>query len=271
VNYLLNRRGLGRISCQLIASHSTTGIRVHRNDRTAPEGGIVFRWGTTSNVRNAEKIVNKPDAIHLGSAKAAFRAKLQAAELCPKTWFTREGITFPCIVRPAVHSQGRNLFVCRTENELISAINLCGTGWYATTLVDKSSEYRVYVAQGRVIGVGRKRPANENSIAWNMAQGGSCKNVRFDEWPLRVVKCGLEALKISGLDFAGVDVIVDREEKAYVLEINSAPTLANYRAQGFAKVFDYMVEHGVEAIPLVERLGGWRKFIHPALSQEAWR
>jgi glutathione synthase/RimK-type ligase-like ATP-grasp enzyme len=270
VKYLLNRRGMGRVSCQLIAQHSATGLQIYRNDRpTPPSAEMVIRWGTTTPAY-ADSEVNKPAAISLGAAKAAFRAKLQGERLCPETWFTKDEVKFPAVVRPATHSRGRDLFVVNNERELITSINACGMGWYATAFVQKSAEYRVYAAQGRAIGVGRKYPANEQSVAWNMAQGGCCKNVRFDEWPLLVVKSGLAALELSGLDFAGVDVIIDREEKPYVLEINSAPTLANYRAQAFAKVFDYMVEHGTEPLPLVERRGGYRKFIHPAIFSEAW-
>jgi glutathione synthase/RimK-type ligase-like ATP-grasp enzyme len=270
VIYILNRRGLGRISCSLIAQHSTTGIQVHRNDRTLPPAEMVFRWGTTSSVRNADTEINSSAAIHLGSAKAAFRAKLAGEDLCPKTWFTPDEVTFPCIVRPAVHSQGRNLFVCRTAEELRRATRECGTGWYASELIEKKAEFRIYLAQGRVIGVGEKHPANESAIAWNMAQGGTCKNVRWDLWPLKVVRISLDAFRLSGLDFGAVDIITDRQNKPYVLEINSAPTLANYRGQGFAKVFDYIVENGKATIPLVDQLGGYLKFIHPAVCSEAW-
>lgn len=269
MNYLLRRKGSGLESCRLIAQYSATGIQIKNNSQRLPVADFVIRWGCTS-AAPGENNINNPTAIHLGASKRVFRAKLSEAGLSHETWSDENDVQFPAIVRPAVHSQGRNLHVVRNQDELALAISSCGLGWYAAKLIDKVAEYRVYAAQGRAIGVGRKYPANEQSVAWNMSAGGSCKNVRFDEWPLIVVKSGLAALKLSGLDFAGVDVIVDREEKPYVLEINSAPTLANYRAPSFAKVFDYMVEHGTEPIALVERRGGWKKFIHPAVFSEAW-
>jgi len=268
MNFLLNRRGLGKVSCSLIASHSTKGLKVIRNDGRIPAADYVFKWGTTTTVREAGTVVNSSEAIHEASNKTGFRRKL--GELAPKTWFVAAEVRFPAIVRPAAHSQGRNLYVVRNPEELLRAVEACGAGWYASELIDKTAEYRIYAAQGRAIGVGRKMPRDEQTIAWNMAQGGTCKNVRWDEWPLRVVKASLEAFKLTGLDFGAVDVIVDREEKPYILEVNSAPTLANHRAQTFAKTFDYIVEHGKEPLPLVDRRGGYKKFIHPAVCGEAW-
>jgi hypothetical protein len=74
---------------------------------------------------------------------------------------------------------------------------------------------------------------------------------------------------LSGLDFGGVDVMVDRAGNCYVLEINSAPSQTSpYRQECTAKAFDYVVLNGKDNIPVVEQRGGWKKFAHPALSDE---
>jgi glutathione synthase/RimK-type ligase-like ATP-grasp enzyme len=115
--------------------------------------------------------------------------------------------------------------------------------------------------------VANKTPADPTAIAWNVAQGGQFDNVRWSAWPLRVVKMAIESTLLSGLDFGGVDVMVDANNSCYVLEINSAPSLTSpYRQECVAKVFDYMVrEESYATIPLPNRLGGYTKFIHPAL------
>ena len=80
----------------------------------------------------------------------------------------------------------------------------------------------------------------------------------------------IEAFKLSGLDFGGVDVMVDGEGNVSILEINSAPSLTSpYRQSCMAKAFDYIVEHGKEEIPLIEGRGGYLKFIHPAITSKA--
>ena len=65
-------------------------------------------------------------------------------------------------------------------------------------------------------------------------------------------------------------MMVDAEGEAYVLEINSAPSQTSpYRQEATAKAFDYIVNYGKDALPVTEDKGGWRKFIHPAISNEA--
>lgn len=269
-SYLLRRRRLGKTSCEKIAEFSTSGIGVYRNDAVLPtEADWVFRWGCTSNVPT-RNVVNTTAAIHLVSDKVGFRKILDAEELCPKTWTTLEQVELPCIVRPQFHHGGYQLFVCRTEAELAAAVVACGDGWYASRIINKVAEYRVYVAQGRVPCVARKYPKDEASIAWNVSQGGRYENVRWNEWPLRVVKASCDAMRPSGLDFGGVDVMVDAEGGCFVLEINSAPSLfSEYRQRCLAKVFDGIVEHGKEMIPMIAATGGYRKFVHPAVCAEA--
>lgn len=271
MNYLLRRRGLGRTSARTISELSKTGIQVFRNDKRLPEADIVFRWGCTSNVQ-AKTIVNQAKAIHLASDKTAYRRLLQPKELCPATWFSpnEAGIQYPVVVRPQHHHQGRNLFVCNDRAELDRAWARCGPGGYISELINKVAEYRVFVVSGRVACVASKTPGNPNDVAWNVFQGGKFDNVNWGAWPLRVVRVAVEGFALSGLDFGGVDIMVDAEGEAYILEVNSAPSLTSpYRQSCMAKAFDYIVQNGKALIPLVDEKGGYRKFIHPAVDPTA--
>lgn len=262
---------MGNTSARMISEKSQTGIRVWRSDRNQVinRGDIVFRWGCTSNVGNGATIINSSEAIHQVNDKSGFRKVLNEKGLCPKTWFVERDVKFPCVVRPQTHHQGRNLFVCKTPLELQHAIRRCRTGWYASELIDKEAEFRVFVVSGRCVAVARKFPNDENGVAWNVAQGGRFENVRFGDWPLKAVRVAIEAFNESLLDISGVDVITKGNE-AYILEINSAPSLtSDYRQSCMAKAFDYITLHGKERIKLVNQRGDWKKFVHPAISNEA--
>jgi len=269
--YLIRRRKLGRGSCRGIKTFSRTGIGVFRNDKAnIPPAELVFRWGCTSDLPGNPKVINKAEAIHLVSDKLEFRKRLNEADLCPDTYFTKEEVCFPAVVRPRVHAQGRKLWVANNYFDLEQAIMRCPNGWYASQLINKTAEYRVFVAQGRAVWVAKKTPGNPDQVAWNVAQGGRFDNVRWDEWPLKAVRVSIEAFKLSGLDFGGVDVMVDAEGECYVLEINAAPSQTSpYRQECVAKAFDYIVRNGKQEIPMVDAKGGYKKFIHPAVSAEA--
>lgn len=278
---IYRRRKLGRTSCREIKKSMTSpNVIISRSDRPfpAPEGhALAIRWGCTGTIP-IRNVLNTAEAIHEVNNKIVFRRKLEAAELCPKTWFDyspENRFVFPLIVRSAKHAQGRNLVVVNNQEELETACKkfLRGPtrGFYISEIIDKVAEYRVFVVQGRAVCVAKKTPSNPEDIAWNVAQGGRFDNVLWGDWPLKAVRIAIEGFLLSSLDFGGVDVMVDANGQCYILEINSAPSLTSeYRQQCFAKAFDYIIENGKERIPLIGRRGGYRKFIHPAITNTAY-
>lgn len=277
---ILRRRKLGRTSCKEISRLSSTGIITVRNDKPIPVGhDLVFRWGTASNLPHNVTVVNDAKAIHWVADKATSRKLMADEGLSPKTWLDIQDFNEdihnhnwngPLIVRPNVHAQGKNVHFCETYRTLDQVTEQYGEGcYYISEFIDKVAEYRVFVVSGRVACVARKTPADEKAIAWNVAQGGRFDNVRWSEWPLEAIRVAVAAFNMSGLDFGGVDVMVDREGKAYVLEINSAPSLTSpYRQECMAKCFDYIVENGKEYIQAVG-YDNWKECVHPAVSDKA--
>ena len=273
---ILRRRRLGRTSCREISANMRTPSIVVRNWRDVPPDAVdlTVRWGCTSNAPS-RNVLNTAVSIHQVSDKAAFRMHLQqyGNSLVPRTWVQLAEIpdgAYPVVVRPRNHSRGRNLYVCNDAFEVRTACNRHNWDCYIAELIDKVSEYRVFVAQGRAVWVAEKTPGNPDDVAWNVARGGRFDNVRWDNWPLQAVRKAIEAFNLSELDFGGVDVMVDDEGISYVIEINSAPSLTSpYRQESVAKVFDYIVRNGKERIPLSEKHGGYRKFIHPAICERA--
>ncbi len=265
MNFILRRRGLGATSCSAIKALSTTGIEAVRNDGAIPEGDLVFRWGCTSNVK-AKTIINQAKAIHVVSDKRGFRMLLDPKGLCPKTWVVLDEVSFPCVVRPQVHHQGRHLYVCHNRPELLKAWRTVGGNGYISEFIDKTAEYRVFVVNGRVPCVASKAPNKDGGVAWNVSQGGKFENVRWGDWPLMAIEVAIKAFKLSGLDFGGVDVMVDKAGKAYVLEINSACSLTSpYRQSCFTRCFDWIVQNGHEWMEPDPKMMGYGRFIHPCM------
>jgi len=281
MNVVLRRRKLGLGSCNGIKQFSKEGITWVRNDRPIPQAEYTFRWGCTSNIPNNTIVVNEAKAIHYVADKRQFRIDTAAKNLAPRSWGSyaefidqHDGarqLQQSVVVRRATHHQGRFLNLCSTVEELVIACRQYGEGnYYISEYIPKVAEFRVFIVQGRVVWVAQKTPANPDAVAWNVAQGGRFDNVRFDQWPLRAIRVAREAFLLSGLDFGGVDVMVDADNKPYVLEINSAPSQTSpYRQECTAKAFDYIVKHGKAPINIIQERGGYTKFIHPAISDQA--
>lgn len=275
--YILRRRKLGRTSCKEIAATSEQGIKVLRNDEALPAADVVFRWGTTSNIpkKDGQLIVNSAASIHWCAGKKSGRLEMQAAGVpVPESWDARDflrkrqlvGQGGEFVLRRPTHAQGKDLWHGDAAHieRMIQQHNV--QDGYVARKIDKVAEYRVYVIQGRVVCVAKKTPGNPNDVAWNVARGGSFDNVKWDAWPMTAIAAAIPAALLSGTDFCGVDVMVDADNKAYVLEVNSAPSLTSpYRQQCHRKAFDYIVARkSVEKIP-VERFKKWRDVVHPAI------
>jgi len=116
----LRRRRLGRTSVRgMIQAMSTPAQEVRSwtdSLHDLRQDDLIVRWGCTATI-NSNKVLNTARAIHQVNGKAGFRMHLMehAPDLIPFTWTT----SLPtveyydnCIVRPATHCRGRDVFDC---------------------------------------------------------------------------------------------------------------------------------------------------------------
>lgn len=294
-HFFLRRKGYGFTSCAgiaaaMIAADPDMDIDVVRADQGIPTtDGFVIRWGTTSNVPGVEKtIVNPALGIHRVYNKGDFRMLCAEEEIAPRSWRTYSDFVnfylpacddpeipelipnmFPwMVVRKNFHKQGKNLHLCKSLIELEAACQKYDD-YYISAYVPKVSEYRALVMQGRILYIYEKKPGNPGDVAWNHSNGGSITNVKWGSWPIDVAMVATRAFKLSGLDFAAIDVMVDINGKAYVLEANTAPeTTGPYNQSCFAKGLNWMINNGKAKMPVVHDRG-WKGYIHPAMTTAA--
>ena len=240
---------------------------------------LLVRWGcTTGTGVPLDKQVNPSDAIHQVGDKAGFRKHCMEndPDIVPFSVFNDTPIPDnigKMVLRPPVHSQGKKLWLTDGPTELKHAVIQNGLqgGWYASEFIDKAAEFRVYVGSGRVITVAEKTPENPNAVAWNVAQGGRFDVVKWGDWNFNVLNCAIRAYNLTKLDFAGVDIMVDKNGRAYLIEINSAPSLpllsdnsVSYRQECMGKYFLHLLENGKDRLELGDT-NNWRGYIHPAI------
>lgn len=292
---IVRRRRLGHSSTvalsKLLEAEGISSV-IWRNDRSFPaewvqrgdEDLTVIRWGCTATVpttlSTSNPYINQASGIHKVNDKLSFLRVLEAAGLprglLPVVYLgTTSGEPQlqedqHWVVRPPTHSQGRNLRVLDTST--LTTMMHSGTfQGYARPLVQKKSEYRVYVLNGRVVNVAQKTPDNPADIAWNVARGGRFDNVRWGGWPINVVDLACSVAPHTGLHLTGIDIMVDHDDKAWFIEANSAPSLpfnsdgsCTYRQQCIAKGLAYTMRDNPE--PFTYQEGDtWRDYVHPAI------
>lgn len=278
MNIFLRRRKLGRTSTREVGKHA--GIIPFRNDKPLPESiNYLFRWGCTSPCE-AKHTVNKAEAINIANNKRTSRMLLQEVlwkgkHIVPESWEhvmdwdEPEHWGFkPVVIRPAHHAQGKQLYFCDTRETAFKAIETItnkGKDYYISEYIEKEKEFRVFVAQNRVIWIAEKTPANPEAIAWNVAQGGKFDVLNRSNWPLKACRYALLAMEKLGLDFGGVD-IMQKGKDFYVLEVNSAPSMTSpYRQETTAKVFKHIIDNGNKHYPTPEFINSYKDCIHPCL------
>lgn len=277
---LLRRRGLGLESLTNI-KNSINEIRPNTARINRVELGtrigydIVFNWGNTdrSLIYKWRNIMNTPEAIAKTSNKGRFRKELYDNGLTMTTYLG----TVPSfsngdkyVVRPLNHFGGIKLRLVSNESEYYNAVRDFGGSVYSSKYIKKTNEYRVFVANGRVVYVVEKIVDNTDAVAWNVHQGGRFEAVSWGNWNLKVVDYAVKAFNLTSLDFGAIDVIIDSDGNPYVLEINSAPAMTSpYWVSCVSKVFLYMLDKGNERLVVAPNSDNWKYYIHPAISDKA--
>jgi glutathione synthase/RimK-type ligase-like ATP-grasp enzyme len=272
---ILRRKALGKGSTNGIkkASKFKNDITIVRSDNiTVKNTDLLIRWGTTASGVIGTKTLNKAAKISINSNKGLIRTLLSQNNVSvPKIFNIKEldSITYPVIVRPQMHSQGKHLYTANNSTELLNVPQNVLYDGYISEFIPKDAEYGVFIFQGRITNVIQKVPKTTDankSVAWNIA-GGTHKfvNVRWADWPILVCVEALKANNVIGLDFCRVDVML-KGDKPYILELNSAHSLeSDYRKKCFAKALDWFIEDKEVKPVNFKYIKTFKALIHPAI------
>lgn len=111
--------------------------------------------------------------------------------------------------------------------------------------VPKKQEYRIHVLHGEVVDVQRKarrKDVPDDKVNWMVRNHDNgfifAREDGLGDVPDDVTEQAVKAVKCCGLDFGAVDVIFsEKQQQAYVLEVNTAPGLSGQTLEGYAKRF----------------------------------
>lgn len=209
---------------------------------------VVIRWGAAREGERLRgfKLVNDLSSILQATDKLKFFRLMQTsnADIIPEFWTDAEDIpdeAFPIVARTVLNGHsGEGIVIAETRDELPHAP-------LYVKYVKKQHEYRVHLGwdsqQWTTIAVQRKARKHdhpEDAVDWkvrNLKNGFiyARHNVQAPEVVLDAARRAMEA---SGLEFGAADVIMnERNNQAYVLEINTAPGLTGQTVEDYAEFF----------------------------------
>jgi glutathione synthase/RimK-type ligase-like ATP-grasp enzyme len=212
---------------------------------------IIINWGSTARNDNTPARTvdfNIPHAVHDASNKLNFFRAMPEG-LTPRYWTRQEDIpqdAYPIVCRTVLagHS-GAGIVVANTPADLVPAP-------LYVQYVKKESEYRIHVGKSGedtiVISEQRKaRRQDAEVVNWQIRnhQNGFIYARENIEVPESVREVARQAMRELEIDFGAVDVIYNRRQnRAYVLEVNTAPGLEGRTVIDYADYFRRLVRNG---------------------------
>lgn len=105
-------------------------------------------------------------------------------------------------------------------------------------------DYRVLILGRRALGAMERRAA-PGKITANYSQGGSVKRAELQETEM---KTAMVAAKVMGLEFAGVDLIQDRNGELKLLEVNRCPQFRGFEKATGINVASELVQYSLARV-----------------------
>lgn len=211
-----------------------------------PTADILIRWGTRKSYPS-NITINEPEMIKRINDKILSRTLLQEEGISiPKTYYNKEDIlytedtpiSYPLIGRERFHSQGKNMIISHNKQDVMRDY----TSEYWSSFIKKDKEFRVYIFFNKVLAVSEKIPGFPNRISWNNSRSnGIFQNIGWKRWNLDVCNEAIKASNLFHMDFCAIDVIL-KDGTPYILELNSAPSISDYRQELFSRGFDWVID-----------------------------
>jgi glutathione synthase/RimK-type ligase-like ATP-grasp enzyme len=213
---------------------------------------VILNWGCSVSHPRIDNshgvfVINKPECVAIACNKLSFarRASYNAsnglvAPRVPETtessekaleWLS-EGIVVFARTLLTSHS-GRGIVEMESPQDMVPAK-------LYSKYVKKTHEYRVHIFGDDVIQVDRKArrlDVQDEDVNWRVRNNDNgftyCRNVQC---PQDIQDQAIKAIQMCGLDFGAVDVLWnERQQKAYVCEVNTAPGLEGITLDNYLK------------------------------------
>ena len=241
-------RAGSRAATALSRAVGGTCLKVDGTSRFRPrQDDVIINWGNTNNPELVQHADYNGVNLREASNKREFFVIQRAAnneEIVPPFWTNRNDIpddAFPVVCRTSLsgHS-GEGIVIAAARENLVDAP-------LYVKYIKKQDEYRIHVGrrgdQSIIISVQRKarsRAVPDDQVNWqvrNHANGFIYMRGDVNP-PQQVLDYAKRALEATNLTFGAVDVIWNAHaQRAYVLEINTAPGLEGTTLDDYVRYF----------------------------------
>jgi len=201
------------------------------NDEVKPlTGEVLTRYGCIG-FRSLDKtfkhVLNQSEHITFNKQKHKAGLKLMQAEIfTPQVYLTKQDVEYPCMGRKYEHSRGEDINYIINKEELEK-----DSSNYYTKFIPSISEYRIHIFKGKPTRISKKIKASSNSHPFIRSYLRGWRFQDTFEWKLgltllkEVYVKAVESVQTLNLDFGAVDILITKDKKPCILEVNTGPRL----------------------------------------------
>jgi glutathione synthase/RimK-type ligase-like ATP-grasp enzyme len=214
----------------------------------------IIRWGYTGDLPRINIARNFPSVQSIANCSNKLKS-LQilsdAGVLVPKFWTSLEQITqernlkYPMYSRKTHHTMGKDIIMINNRDDLAKGFR---NERYIVEGISYKKEYRIHIFNDEVISASKKyfreqlwqqigSPQMKDLIRNNGNGWGYYDFQDNENVPNEAVNQAKKAVRALGLLWGAVDIIRNKDNKYYVLEVNSAPGLRDRRVDLYVNRF----------------------------------
>jgi len=131
---------------------------------------------------------------------------------------------FPLLARKRHHKGGTDIMPVFMAEEMSWRV-LAGAEFFVE-YIPWQAEYRTWIFRSAHLGTDRKvltNPSQYKKIGCNAKNGFTFQTVHQDDVPRAAVEAAMRSIHTLDLDFGAVDILLGKDSRYYVLEVNTAP------------------------------------------------
>lgn len=131
----------------------------------------------------------------------------------------------PYIVKGIQGSLGNDVFKITEIEQIEALIKKYGRGMLIVQkYIPLKEDYRILVLNGKILG-SIKRTVPPRSFKTNIAAGGKPEKIEINE---KMANLAIQAAKTFKAEFAGIDLVKDRDGNYYIFEVNLFPIFEGF-------------------------------------------
>jgi glutathione synthase/RimK-type ligase-like ATP-grasp enzyme len=135
-------------------------------------------------------------------------------------------LELPLVAKEISSQRGEGVFLVNKREDFVEVVNIHpDKNFIFQKYVPTTEEYRVLVL-GQTIGAfERKTPTAAGEFRSNVCLGATEEFMDISTIPEDFKQISLKAAKVLGIEVAGVDLLIDKNGKPWILEVNRGPGL----------------------------------------------